>query len=389
MKRIIDTVALASGCFASWLLTVEFLDLHIGGRTTPWFCDVSDWLNCRNVALSPEASLATGVPLSAVAFGFFVVSGALSFFRAPRAMRLLSLAGVFASAVYLALMIFRIRSICLLCLGVDASVLVLCWTRLRPGASLESIRKSGLALLFSGVAIAAIGITLPRTLHGAWSQKRHWQWDRFQNTALDELVLNPHGPLPPGVHWIGSEQAEPQILMAIDFKCPHCRDAIRALFAAIRTTGRSPRTGFVHSPCDASCNSDLSIPGHEGACLAAKAFIVATSPGFTGSPRLEELLLDFFDHKSIFFSNSPDAIPAIAEEFRLGEVALRKALEEGKADEILQKQLAWGAAEGISATPTIWIGNERLTGAPTERDWIQILNGERSKSSSKNGHPGR
>lgn len=231
--------------------------VHYRAHTRPdlgSFCSVGARFDCASVALSSYA-VVLGVPLPLWGIAGFALIGAAawrhSFWTLP-----LALAATLASLGLLAIELFELGSVCMLCEGVHALCLVLALVAWRA-------RRRGLAGAFSladtlvlhapaaGVLLA-LGLFMPR------------YWAAFDWRGA---LPYPQGTTAEGDAWLGAEQPKLTVLELVDYTCPHCKAAsARTLRALARHPDalRVVRAYYPRIPCDSTL--DRCLPMRIASC---------------------------------------------------------------------------------------------------------------------------
>ena len=128
----IGTLSLIGTTLAVYL-TYHFYQLRGGATPFHSFCNVSQKMNCDAVAASSYSEVFAGLPLSSFAGGWYLgilMMAILSFSNewrkeAVRAIAGMSLVGLLGSIGYFLVMVFALKTFCILCLGLDAVNLLL------------------------------------------------------------------------------------------------------------------------------------------------------------------------------------------------------------------------------------------------------------------------
>lgn len=204
------------------------------------FCSVGEQFDCASVALS-RYSVLLGIPVPLWGVAGFLAMLAAAWHRS-RWLLPLSLLATLGSLALLAVQLFAIGSVCLLCEGVHiacAVLLVLSWRQREGRVSYGD--HNGLLLIFvpaSGLLAAVL--LFQRPYWGAFS----WKGD----------VAFPQGKTEEGYPWLGAEQPTLVVHEFTDYSCPHCKAATNHLLRVLAEHPkqlRVVRRQFARMPCPA------------------------------------------------------------------------------------------------------------------------------------------
>jgi uncharacterized membrane protein/protein-disulfide isomerase len=350
------------------------------------FCNLSASVNCDAVATS-SYSVLFGVPLSVWGLCAYAVTLGLASWgllaRRPVAIfGLLVLSGIATVfAVILAyLSLFRIHSLCLLCMGswiVDITILV---------ASLYAVRKATwrgtwfdvqeyvrgnrawLAMLVaSGVfAFVLIGRMFS---HAGDSRTEGTTKETLASAGAGSALGQgaPQGPVVPtgvdeaGHHYIGAARPELTIEEFSDYQCPFCAKAHDTLRALVGRYPGAIRVVHRHFPLDNDCNPVIKKPFHTHACYYARLAACAGSFG------------KFWPANDYLFKHgrddAPVALETLARIIEVDPAALRSCVG-SKAGELLKSDLDAGVRLNLEGTPTFVIEGQVHTG-PLPQDILK------------------
>jgi len=349
---------------------------------------------CANIAVS-EYSDVFGVPLAAIAMGFYFTILLLAFW----AMRnyqaaleplyvgfFLSTISIVVTVVMFSISRFVLQSFCLGC-----SLLWMINLALWPsfvkhlklnwgnalGANLELVRRKELnlknqrltacfsvgaacMLVFSVIGTAAKGLQGAETAH--------------ENSSITaDFKLAPQMFLPPeAAGGPTSKSGVPagknpvmEIVEFADFQCPGCRAAAQYLKPFVRKHGEKVRVTFRNYPLDGSCNGSVPNGGHRVACASARAAICAGQQG------------KFWEMHDLIFDNQENLSPQLLTELQtkagLEPGQMTACLSDSKTETLLQQDIQWGDMTQLQSTPTLIINGRRLAGARSPKDLETLL----------------
>ncbi len=225
------------------LLTSLWLELvHYRAYTSPSvesFCSLGQTLDCASVALS-RYSVLLGVPVPLWGVAGFLALLVAAWRRSAWLLPLAAFATA-ASLAFLALELFAIGSVCLLCevVHVACAVLLFIAWRQRGTNTAPLAERDGLLLVFGpAVGIILALVLFQRPYWGAFS----WRGD----------LPFPQGKTEEGYPWIGAEQPTLEVHEFTDYGCPHCKAASTRLLQHVAEHPdkiRVVRRQFPRRPC--------------------------------------------------------------------------------------------------------------------------------------------
>ncbi|MEW5854180.1 MAG: thioredoxin domain-containing protein [Myxococcota bacterium] len=148
-----------------------------------------------------------------------------------------------------------------------------------------------------------------------------------------------------------------------DFQCPFCSRVGPTLKQIEDTYKGKVRIAFKHNP----------LPFHQDAPLASKAALAAGEQG------------KFWEMHDKLFANQKalkrENLVSYAKEIGLDMGKFEKDLDNPKYDEVIKKDMAEGAANGASGTPTFFINGRQLVGAQPFDAFKNLIEEELKKKS--------
>jgi uncharacterized membrane protein/protein-disulfide isomerase len=372
---------MALTCAAGVALAVTIVYVHgqidsLGDGYTS-FCSVNDSINCDRVLSSSYAKLA-GIP---VAWFAILAYGAMAALLAAAARsrddnarsRLLGLAvaGILGALVFSGYMaviaVFRLETLCLLCMGLYAVSL---GNSGLAFAAVRTVRATGAptplaplpaAAVFLGsvAAVVALGyFTWPRTTaplaagirNAADVQRSDPEFYRWYSVL-------PKVDLASLVREDQAAQLSGDKVVIVDFfdlECGHCRK--NYLLTKELRARRSDQVELVHRhfPLDAACNDIVPATIHVNACRAAEAVECAGLQG-----KHDEMLDILFANQGQLFREN---LVRLAGKIGLDKEALQNCLEQHTTLPKVLADARAGAKLNITSTPTVYVGGRRITG---------------------------
>jgi protein-disulfide isomerase len=151
----------------------------------------------------------------------------------------------------------------------------------------------------------------------------------------------------------GPENAKLTMVVFSDFECPFCRKFAEAA-ALLRTKFPNDlRLAFLNFPLDNTCNSAMSRPFHQRACMGAMAAAYAQEQGKFW------LMHDWlFQNQTTY---SPDSIAAFAAEQGMDAAAIKSAIETLKYKDLIGAQAQQLLPTGSRGTPTVFINGKKVS----------------------------
>jgi uncharacterized membrane protein len=375
-RRLLPVVVLLLGAGLSCSIYLLHLYIRVhsaGGGTVESFCAVSDTLNCVTVANSSYSTFLR-LPIALYGTEFFGALLVLTLYSASGAWRvrawdsllfLAMLPALPAAAALAYISSFKIGSVCLLCAGIQGSVVLLFVMLLVAGRKrLRALFVDGPSELVAALRSPA-GAVVAVLVVGAGVSQFFWAGPLFRS----------HGGGPSGA-WeglpvaglsIGPKDAPVQIEEFTDFQCPHCGDAHRIMMEMLRRYPGKIHLQHRDFPLDMACNPMLKREFHPHACRAA---LYARCAGRQDRYWPYEELL--FENREQLFE---DNLRALANRVGLDRPKLDACLADPGTMQSLQDDINEGIRRKIHGTPTLFVNGERQVGLPPAGFWEKKLGG--------------
>jgi len=339
------------------------------------FCNVSSYVNCDAVALSPYSEI-MGVPVAAlmlIFYGVLMVLGLSLFFSSapsgksseePLSSRKLRASiftiatlGLIPTILYAAIAFFVLKLLCLLCLTsyvINVVIWILSLKISKKNPKGESFQPSALMASLWPIMITTLVLALvPLMIIGSMNTSK-------VDDNLVRSVLNSHFSKPSsliateGFPSIGPTDAKVVVVEYSDFQCPYCARASTVVPEVVRA---SPDVRFIFKnfPLDPNCNPTMQGAGHPLACLAAK----------TGHCVFKNKGNDaFFAYEKTVFSQQSKLSPPYIEEIGLSsglsKQELKACVDSPETHAAMVAQSEEGKAVGVSGTPAVFINGRIL-----------------------------
>ncbi len=338
-------------------------------------CKVNETVDCAPV-LSSEYAYLFGVPiawLALVAYAGLAVAAVVAW-RAPSALRRRQAASLlFAGAVaalvfsaylaYVALVV--IGHVCPQCTGLYVVNLLLVASTAWLYAATQSATRAQQAWrervrLISGGALGMLALLLGAVAWKAVTNPGNLSPNEV--CERDPMFCQQYKALPiapvaiAGGHAKGRPDAPVTIVEFSDFECGHCKEAYRAIKAALPTYGNDVQVRFHHYPLDAACNPAIPAGGgHKYACLAATAAECAGAQD------------KFWQYHDALFEHQPDFtrddLLRYADAIGLDRLQFTACLDSDAARTAIARDVAAGDRLGIESTPTLFLNGRTVRGA--------------------------
>ncbi len=413
----ITTGLAALGVGLSAYLTASHLSYLRTGL--PSACNVSDTLNCDTVNSSPWAEL-LGVPVSHLATLFYLAVLLLSLLarrggwlaeRIHGYLLIGAVAGGVFSAYLAGVAVFKIRALCLFCLGLDAVNLLLlaallpeAWTALHalrgaPAAREQPLWMVDLRRLWRSPAAVLLLVFLLGAAGSCWLLRGRLISLRAlapppPAAAVPPTIAasasssgspgSPAGPGSPGTAaapappepridldsktapTLGPATAKVTIVEISDFECPYCQRASGTIKELLAAYPGQLRVVFRHFPLDQACNPLLKRPVHENACAAARAAVCAAGRGQFWA--LAEKL---------FAGNTdPEDLLAARRELHLDDAEQTACAARPATAAVVAADIAACSQAGITAVPVFLINGRPLRGARPLAEFRRLIDQE-------------
>lgn len=243
-------------------------------------CNISAAISCDRVAMSPYSEL-LGVPLGVFGLAFFLSClflGLLSPNNPTLKPSLTAMAsvGLLVSLVLAGLSLFAVGSLCLVCLGIYLCTLAI-FASTWPNRDWKRINiKSLLLPIALTIVLAILYFPLKQLRIDALIKSSNSTSNDTPRRILDiqpkyrkafDQLADSKSPA------LGSIHAPVQMILFVDFQCPHCREMDQVIEPLLRDFKNETYLQIKHFPIDGDCNQSPTL--HPSACIAAKYGICA------------------------------------------------------------------------------------------------------------------
>ncbi len=368
---LLNLIALAGVGVSAWL-TQHFYEVRSGTAGFQSFCNIGEKINCDGVAASSYAELVSGIPISSFSAGLFLALFLISLGvynsiwkrECLRVLLVLSSIGTLLSLSYLFIMIFQLKTYCLVCLGVDVlSITFLGLTlSLHPGNPFKNIDQKKLIhlglLTFCSVVVSIM--SLKSLSVSLLSQE---VVDNLVNSVLSQPPTSV--PLSQTAPSFGPRRAPITIVEYSDFQCPYCRIAAFTLHSVVNRYPEAIRVEFRNFPLDQACNPEMQFTPHPVACEAARVALCAQREG------------KFVEAYKILFQEQSSLLPGrTLELLKATDIPanqIQSCLDSPETSAALIHDIEEAKRLGVKSTPTFFINGHKLEGALPAAVWYKII----------------
>jgi uncharacterized membrane protein/predicted DsbA family dithiol-disulfide isomerase len=356
-----------------YLLRLDLLVRSPDGPPMDAFCNISARVNCITVATSSYSAF-LGIPVALYGLEFFGLLTILVLLSATRGWPLVRWDSLLFFAALMALPIvgvlawiaaFRIHSVCIVCVAVYSTVVLLllllgvAGRRRLGGLAVDGLRELLSNLARPGVSVAVVTVSLAGLSQFFWAPRLlHASPERSTASA-------PWEGLPTSGLTIGPAGAPLKIEEFTDFQCPHCGKAHEVMIEVLR---RFPgKVHLIHRdfPLDMSCNAKVQHRMHNNACRAAYYARCASQQGKYW--RLEGLL--FANRERLDEAN----LRTLGVEAGVDLQQLETCVRSARTQQAILDDINEGLQRGITGTPTFFVNGEKVVGPQRFEFWEQRI----------------
>ncbi|RLB58753.1 MAG: hypothetical protein DRI90_16335 [Deltaproteobacteria bacterium] len=170
-----------------------------------------------------------------------------------------------------------------------------------------------------------------------------------------------------GHQWVGAAEPKKVVHEFTDYECPFCRKAHMRMRALVSRNPTSLRVVHRNFPLDQACNSSITRPFHQRACVLAKVAYCAGQQG-----RFWEMNDYLFQHASSIRKREPSG-RQLAERLELDLDKFDCCLTSSEAAEHLKRDIEAGLKLNIRGTPTFVVDGQVSAGGLPEAVVAELL----------------
>lgn len=393
-KRILHWLQVAFaliGIGLSLYLLIQHTRVKTGIQGSASFCSLGGVVDCDVVNTSQFSEIG-GLPMASLGAVFYFILLTLSLMASPKdknfpftqkAIGWLTLSGLAVDTALLAVQIFSVKSICLMCLGTYVATAI-CFAMAalmaegEGGSRIKVLllgpaawgRWSGKALTVSLAAVVAFVIVVSLIPGYIVTSSQAY---RMYEGAIQQFYLNwkerPRRDLQieDGDPTWGNPNAKIRIFEFSDFECPHCRRAAFTIHTALQPFKDKVLFIFKHFPLDSTCNPKLNYELHPGSCnLARLGYCAVKQDKFWKYHDLVFLKLRDEDFRTSW-ANIVDLLSPV-----MSKEEIAKCLQDENSLQNVNSSIRLGINLDVSATPTVYIDGKQVT-IPLTVDTIRKL----------------
>src|SRR5262249_27773904 len=164
----------------------------------------------------------------------------------------------------------------------------------------------------------------------------------------------------------GAEKAPVTIIAFSDYQCPYCKRAHATVEQVMKTYGDKVKLVY----------RDYPLPFHENARPAALAAACANAQG-----KFWEFHQKLWGASDLSTAN----LKAMAGEVGLDQKKFDECLDKQEFKAVIEKDIADGAAVGVTGTPAFFINGRMLSGAQPFEKFKQVIDEELARSWKSRG----
>ena len=376
INAVLFLLAIAVSSYMVW----QHYDVVNGAAGFTSFCTISAKVDCQKVNGSAYSEIA-GVPLATLGLTYYLFGlllsliGARSTFSRREALLTLaplSILSVVASFGTLAISIVVLKTVCIMCMSMQALSLATCILTLiclreltaKKGVGHEAGQADRKKIgTYLGLGVAVFAVTF-----GLTSQLRIDAYplpdpEKFINDFRAQPVKVIDAGDSPRQGFQG-DNPPLRLIEFADFQCPACGFAARQMHHLVEQYADKIQLVFKNFPLDPTCNSFIHNKVHQYACLAAKTAYCAKKQG-KFQPMYEKL-----------FGNQTDINPENILMWE-GEIGLDLKMADAciadpATEAALKPDMELAQKVGLQSTPTFFVGG-RMVNGPIDETRLKLL----------------
>lgn len=371
------SVLAALGLCVSLYQVYHFYQVRSGAAGFGTFCSINEKVNCDVVDLSTYAEFAFGIPLSAVAGGWFLATLIISWLaRNPfsrresvRALFGLTTVAFLATIAYFAIMTLVIKVFCPFCLVVDAINITSFGVvlSLKPEGFSQHKPEWGKWKLYGSITAACLAAVAVLGMSFNPAQKSLGSDSNFSRSLIQEVSSTPEVVLTNAddLISIGPKDAPVTITKFFDFQCPACKAAAYTLHLARESFAGKVRMVYRNFPLDSTCNPEMKNQLHAGSCELARGGFCAHQQG-----KFEEFYKLTFDKQAEL---SPASSQELAKEIGLDLEKYNQCLQSSEAVSSINRDIQEAVHVDVQSTPTFFINGHKVEGTFPTSVWVDLI----------------
>lgn len=366
-KALFGSVAVLSalGMAISGYLTWHFYQLRVGVPAENALCDFSPKWSCGAVAVSKSAEIFGGMPVSLLAWMWFLaltLFALLAFNVHKRAglLRFMALGcgvALLASVAYLYIMLTLLHGYCAFCLGIDVInvaifALVVAAQPNLSGSWVEQWKTVAVVAVVS--VLAGVGFSMATVRLVAPTEQQIAELLAPVLSSAQVAVVSPSS-----APRLGTPQAPIQIVEFADFECPHCRLAHNTMTEVLERHPGQVELVFRNFPLDGACNKLLAAyPAKQVkfSCEAARAVVCAHQQG-----KFAPVYHAIFSNQLLLSSSKIEHLAKIE---GVDMDAFKACMAAPQTAQAVLDDVDQGIALDLQGTPTFYINGHKSDALP-------------------------
>lgn len=380
---LFSLVTVVLGLLLSLYSVYHHLSIKTGDKLGSFSCNVNSTVSCDKVALSSYSEIFS-IPLGVWGVSFFLLllcalMGTRKAKGAPSSLRVYSLFVVIGCVCSLILAYISLKllgSVCLVCIGVYLCNFTLAgllltvkgqlawgsfdlWEDIKPfGSAIIALILvvGGFHILREPLSKAVIGTSKTESVHARKGfkpiPKTLVASPRAKQHAIP-LATSPY--MGKGEDYrLGKDEAPVVIHEFVDFECPACAMASRALKDLKKEFPSAVLLVFRNYPLDKSCNDNIKRDFHQNSCTLAK---LARCAGRKGK---------FWEFHDMAFEGQKSASLEKASEWALkvglSQFEVNNCLQDKAVLAKIRDDISQGDKLGVEGTPAIYVNGKKFEG---------------------------
>ncbi|MEZ4813654.1 MAG: thioredoxin domain-containing protein [Bdellovibrionota bacterium] len=388
LKNLLLTgiVGWITSLYTLWHRTKVLAGLDIGQS----FCNLSESINCDNVALSSYSKI-LGISVPTYGLIFFTIVSLLAF-RALRQARhsgvgelthklllLTAWVGILTSLGLGLISLTQIGSLCLVCVlvyALCASLFYFVWKIKQLHAFAPFFKdtlSSGYLFVVAAFIVAQFALQPLSDFAASSSVSSEEKLPQeFLDQVMRDFSTQSSYEIPKQMSpSFGPDDAPVKIVEFSDFKCPHCAQNHKNMPPALYPFKEKIQVIYKNFPLDTACNSGGS---HRNACLAARAArCVSKKMGYKSFTEMQEYLFANFE------SFDKESIEAEATSLGLSKSDYADCVESSEVHQEIKEEIDLGKSLGIEGTPSLFINGKFLRSGTNPAVLKEIIREELKK----------
>lgn len=384
-KKIIIAILTLIGFITTIKLALIYYDANFNPYALSSFCSVNEFIDCDGIAKTTESQF-FGVPLAYwgmflyLFMGLMLIADKLKNFKLLKFMEVfknplayiaaLGLISFCISMILLALSLFEIKKLCVLCaFTYIINFLIACFAvDFKPKGFVDAVKQSVFdfvdalkikkyLIAFIVVALAGTGFLTytTTTMKFAPQVKRQHEFGEFINAKNNKYAITGNV--------LGNENSKAIVYVYSDYQCPICY-AHNIMMHKLAKEVKDVLIVHKNLPLDTECNKNLKSPMHDGACTDARYSLAAEKQG------------KFWEMNDLLFQHKPTTEIEILDLAKENGFDVDKLKADANAPETLKEikaQIDEATHYGIQGTPSVVISEKVHVGIKPYSEYVRLI----------------